>query len=290
MSDPYEIETRPTPPSLPGSVVVRATVDDLIDAMAADLMVHAMNCVRTFGDFHLALSGGSTPLPFYRRLMYDPNYRGMPWARTHLWIVDERRVPFDDERSNFRSISETIGEHSGIPPEQVHPIFAMAADADTSYETLLRETLAWREPGHDRLDYVLLGMGTDAHTASLFPNSAALAAELHEMGRSAPAADSGRVGIETSSVPRQPRLVRINAGQNVTPPDRVTMTLRLINASRFIGVMATGANKRATITQILSQPRPATPDVVQAFPILGVKPIGGTLRWYLDQEACPQPV
>jgi 6-phosphogluconolactonase len=289
MADAYEIESRPTPPPLPGSAIVRSTVDELIDAIAADLMVHAMNCVRTFGDFHLALSGGSTPLPLYQRLMYDPNYRSLPWSRTHLWIVDERRVPFDDEKSNFRAISETIGEHSGIPPEQVHPIFAQAPDADIAYETLLRETLAWREPGHDRLDYVLLGMGGDAHTASLFPKSPALLAETAEMRQTADMAKQGRVGIDNSSTPEaQPRLVRINAGENVTPPDRVTMTLRLINASRFIGVMVTGAGKKTTLAKVLSQPRPASPETIEEMPILGIKPIGGVLRWYLDQDACPE--
>ena len=81
--------------------------------------------------------------------------------------------------------------------------------------------------------------------------------------------------------------MRINAGENVTPPDRVTMTLRLINASRFIGVMVTGAGKQATLAKVMTQPRPAPLDTIEAFPILGVKPIGGVLRWYLDQDACP---
>jgi hypothetical protein len=117
-------EPRPPRPDLPGTVVIRPNADAVIDAIAADMLIHATNCVRTFGDFHLALSGGSTPLPLYERLMIDPRYRDLPWARTHLWIVDERRVPFDDERSNFKHISEIIADHSGIPPEQVHPIFA----------------------------------------------------------------------------------------------------------------------------------------------------------------------
>src|ERR1044072_6324125 len=107
VSDP--LETTPIPlvpmqraPSLPGSVIVRQALDDLIDVVAAELYFHAKNCVRAFGDFHLALSGGSTPEPLYRRLMYDPNFRDLPWKRVQLWIVDERRVPLDDARSNFR--------------------------------------------------------------------------------------------------------------------------------------------------------------------------------------------
>jgi 6-phosphogluconolactonase len=254
--DPYPlVNDEIAAPPLPGTVIAAAGVDRLIDLLAADLMVHALNCVRTFGDFHLALSGGSTPQPLYERLMYDPAYRSLPWRRTHLWIVDERRVPFEDPRSNFRMIDETIVDHADIPREQVHPIFAMNEAADEKYEGVLRETLAWREKGHDRLDFVLLGMGADGHTASLFPHSPA----IYE----------------------NDRLVKFNAGPTVTPPDRVTMTYPLINASRVTAVMVTGAAKAATLNRI------ATGDeTFQDLPIKGVQPVGGELRWYLDEQAC----
>lgn len=266
MSDPYEILPEPTRPALPGTVIVRDGVDDVVSAIASDLFIHAMNCVRAFGDFHLALSGGSTPVPLYTRLMTDPNYREMPWKRTHLWIVDERRVPFDDERSNFKMVSEIIADHADIPPEQVHPMFAMADDAADAYQQKLQEVLGWRERGQDRLDFVLLGMGSDGHTASLFPHSPALREELDEH-------------------PSTGRLVRINAGANVTPPDRVTMTLRLLNASRFLAVMVTGEGKRAMVSRIASPSGAGPADL----PVLGLKPLAGELRWYLDRAACPQP-
>jgi 6-phosphogluconolactonase len=266
MADLYPIDKPPQAPRLPGTVVLRPDADRLIDALAADLLIHAHNCVRGFGDFHLALSGGSTPVALYQRLMIDPRYRDLPWARTHLWIVDERRVGFDDERSNYKMISEIIGDHSGIPPEQVHPIFAQADDADAQYERTLRETLGWRERGHDRLDFVLLGMGADAHTASLFPRSPAL---------------------DESLAPGSRALVRVNAGPTVTPPDRVTMTLPLINASRFIALLVTGAGKRATVERVAAGGQTADPATVRELPVLGVRPIGGELRWYLDHDACP---
>ncbi|MBX3356839.1 MAG: 6-phosphogluconolactonase [Phycisphaeraceae bacterium] len=268
MSSLPDFAAPPPTPKLPGTVVVRETADAVVDSIAADLMIHAMSCVRAFGDFHLALSGGKTPLPLYLRMMYDPAYRAFPWNRTHLWIVDERRVPFDDERSNFKAINEIIGDHSDIPREQVHPIFAMADDADVRYERELQECLAWREKGHDRLDYVLLGMGPDAHTASLFPHSPALVEE-----------------------PERPRLVRINSGPRVTPPDRVTMTFRLINASRFVSVLAVGPEKQPTFERVVKAvgdaAGPGGREVVQELPILGVRPVGGELRWYLDHAACP---
>ncbi len=250
-------------PRLPGTVVVRETIDELLDAAAADIFAQAIACVRAFGDFHLALSGGRTPEPLYRRLMYDPAFRELPWKRTHLWIVDERRVPWDDERSNFAMIRQTIVDHSDIPPDQVHPIAATGDHTDTDYEAELRRVLEWREKGHDRLDCVVLGMGADGHTASLFPRSPALEPDG--------------------------RLVVVNSGPAVTPPDRVTMTLPLINASRFVGVLVTGAPKAPTIGRVAaaSGTGPAAGTIAD-LPILGVRPLAGELRWYLDREACPE--
>lgn len=258
MNDTYEPEPDPVAPRLPSAdaVIVRRDMDDLHSALAAELFVHAQNCVRQFGDFHLALSGGSTPLPLYRRLMVDPAYRAMPWKFTHLWIVDERRVPFSDDKSNFRHIKELIADHADIPEKNVHPMLAMEDNADDLYEASLRECLAWREKGQDRLDYVLLGMGPDGHTASLFPGSPAIDAKN--------------------------RLVVMNKGPKVTPPDRVTMTYTLINASRYISVLAAGENKKPKIAELA-----AGKSSITDLPIAGIKPIGGVLKWYIDAAACP---
>lgn len=257
-SEPYSFaQTKLVGPPLPGEVVVTEVIDDLIDVLAADLVVHGENCVRQFGDFHLALSGGSTPQPLYERLMYDPNCRRLPWRRTHLWLVDERCVSLDDPQSNFRMISETIVDHADIPHEQVHPIFALSETADTDYEDQLRETLAWREKGQDRLDYVLLGMGPDGHTASLFPHSPV----LHETQR----------------------LVRF-AQAHVKPLKRITMTFPIINSARFIAVLATGTAKTEAIKRLAGGR-----SGVDELPIKGVAPINGELKWYIDAPACGLP-
>ncbi len=255
----YRLEAEPPQaPKLPnGHAVMKPDSEDLHYALGADLMMHAHNCVRTFGDFHLALSGGSTPMPFYMRLMVDPAFRSFPWKRTHLWIVDERCVPNDDERSNYKHISEYLLDHSDMPRDQAHPVRATDEKGPRRYERELEEALGWRERGHDRLDFVLLGVGSDGHTASLFPNSPAL--------------------NETE------RLVVGNDGPEVTPPARVTMTYRLINASRFIAVLVTGKGKR----EIVERVRKAE-DNWRDLPILGVKPQSGVLRWYLDEAACPE--
>ena len=258
--DTYEIlDDIPKAPRLPGQVVLSEDDDRAIEAIGIDIVHQAKACVRAFGDFHLALSGGSTPMPLYERMMIDPLFREMPWRRTHLWIVDERCVPFEHEKSNFGQIREIICGHSGIPNSQVHPIHAYEEDADARYEQELRDVLGWREKGHDRLDFVLLGMGDDGHTASLFPHSPALDV--------------------------MDRLVCFNRGPMVTPPDRVTMTYRLINGARFVGALVIGKKKAAMVSRIangIEMPR--------EIPIKGVAPVGGEFRWYLDADSARWPV
>lgn len=253
--EPYGLEQpQLLGPPLPGEVAVAPDLDRLLDLVVVDLVAHAINCVRQFGDFHLALSGGSTPQPLYELLMIDPDARALPWRRTHLWIVDERCVPFDDERSNFRAIHETIVEHADIPIEQVHAMPPLTDDGDREYERQLREALAWREKGQDRLDYVLLGMGGDGHTASLFPHHPALNED-------------------------QRLVLRVHA-DSAAPPDRITMTYPLINASRFIAVLVAGKAKAAMIQRIAHGLEPAC-----ELPIKGINPHAGRLKWYLDAQA-----
>jgi 6-phosphogluconolactonase len=268
MSNPYDVELPPPIPALPGVVATRPHVDDVIDLLALALTNAAVECARAFGEFHLALSGGSTPMPLYRRLMLDPSYRHLPWDRTHLWIVDERRVPFDDPQSNYRQIHELLVEDSGIPKPQVHPIEAMRPDADRHYENELRQALDWRRSNQDRLDFVVLGMGADGHTASLFPRSRALR--------------------DASSPPRD---VLINTGPEVTPPERVTMTPHLLNGARQLAVLVCGQGKRQTIAKVSAASRLAPHDIALAadeLPILSIQPSAGTLTWYLDHAACPR--
>ena len=245
-------------PALPGAVVARRLPEDVLDALASDLVNHAANCVREFGDFHLALSGGRTPQPLYALLMYDPRYRAFPWRRTHLWMVDERCVPVDDPLSNFPSVRETIVDHSDIPPEQVHPIVAWEPGAAARYERELREALGWRERGHDRLDCVLLGVGADGHTASVFPGSPA----LHDGERLAM-----DVAAPVTSRPAVPRC---------------TLTMRTINAARFVAPLVLGVDKRQAIARVAAGASP------EEMPAAALRPAAGELRWYVDAAACGQ--
>lgn len=242
-------------PTLLGRVVVRADRYSVYEVLGAELLACALDRVEKSGEFHLALSGGSTPFPLYEQLMTDPHYRAFPWAQTHIWIVDERRVAFDNPLSNWRQIDEIFAGHSGIPSSQMHPMMATAADAAEQYERSLRAALASRPQGEARLDFIVLGMGDNGHTASLFPQTAVLN--------------------------EQTKWVSDCDGPTVTPPPRVTMTYPLINGARHVAALVLGQNKAEMIARVASGS-----DDFHALPIKGIRPTTGQLVWYLDRPAC----
>ncbi len=245
--------------SLPGSTVVEPTKADLFDNLAADLIAAAMEAVNERGVFHLALSGGSTPEPFYMSLVTDPRWRGMPWASTHVWIVDERQVPMDHEKANIRMMREAMLEHVSIPGRQVHPMPVMDDDPAGAYEDQLAEAFRMTVgESLPRIDFILLGMGDDGHTASLFPESP---------------------GLDVAD-----RWIVCNDGEKVVPPPRVTMTYPLLNAGRKLAVLLAGTKKHAMLATVSDRMRVAGPDV-QNLPITGIEPSDGTLTWYLDEAA-----
>ena len=272
-------------PALPGRVKVEADTHALFDALGGALMAAALDAVGRRGVFHLALSGGSTPYPFYMSLMTDPRWRAMPWPMTHLWIVDERCVPFDHERSNWRQIHEIFADHSGIPEAHLHPIDATAPDACERYEAELRGALGGQRgsavgdtvggtvggavggavggtrggAAHDReaqgrLDFALIGMGDNGHTASLFP--------------------------ETAVLDERERWIAPCDGPTVTPPKRITMTYPLLNATRTVAVLVVGAAKAAMIHRVATGN-----DTARELPIKGIRPESGELLWFLDCAA-----
>jgi 6-phosphogluconolactonase len=244
--------------ALPGEVHVGNDRDEVFFALGNALWQRAQDAIEQRGVFHLALSGGSSPEPFYQQLATDPHFRSFPWDRTHLWLVDERRVPEDDERSNIKMIREALVDHTTMPTRQVHPMPVMEDDPAALYENTLREALAPAEGETPRLDAILLGMGGDCHTASLFPHSEA-------------------IGVTD-------RWIAVNEGEAVTPPPRVTMTYPLINAGRYVAALVLGEKKFEALKRIEQQVEAAGPDA-RALPITGVQPTAGPLHWHLDAAA-----
>lgn len=255
-SDAPQGDTLPHDLRLPGKVFVQSTRQRTLEMLADEIFRFAMQRVRTSGVFHLALSGGSTPQALFRLLVIDPRYRAIPWDACHIWIVDERVVPFEDDRSNYRMMRETLLEHIPIIEAQVHPMRVDRDDADQHYELALRRVLR-ESTDEERLDMVLLGMGSDGHTASLFPN--------------------------TDALDEEECWVVFNDGPTVAEPrPRLTLTYPAINAARHIAILVTGESKRATL-QHVSLNR----NNYRRFPIIGIEPrFNDTLlHWHLDAEA-----
>jgi 6-phosphogluconolactonase len=155
-------------------VRVFADVEELMHAAADEVVRRAEEAVREHGRFTWALSGGSTPRDLYRLLASPPHRDRMPWSAVHVFWGDERHVPPDHPDSNFRMAREAMLDAVPLPAANVHRIGAEepdAAVAANAYETELR---AFFPEGWPHFDLILLGLGKDAHTASLFPGGAAV--------------------------------------------------------------------------------------------------------------------
>ena len=236
-------------------VVVAADAAALTDATAAHLrrLLHA--AIAAHGHCHVALAGGRTPRAVYERLALD-GAPAIDWARVHVWFGDERLVGPDHADSNYGMAHGALLGRVAIPAGQVHRIAgesastAIAADA---YARELTRTFALAAGEMPVLDVMLLGIGADGHTASLFSRSPA----LHERTRLA-------VGVEAPAAPAQ----------------RVTLTLPVIEAARAVVVLASGADKADAVARALADD--GDPD---ACPVRRLRPHAGTVTWHLDAAA-----
>jgi 6-phosphogluconolactonase len=226
-------------------------VERLIDRLCSDLLDRARQAIAARGRFDLALSGGSTPRILFKRLVTG-EWRGrFPWDKVHIWQVDERVVPHSDEHSNWGMIESSLTGPLGLSPQQMHPMPVLDPDGASVYESILVAQTG------GILDFALLGMGDDGHTASLFPHSPALG--------------------ETR------RLALFNDGETVAEPrPRLTLTYPALRVARRLGVLVTGTDKRAILAKVAASVGQVD---VGGLPILGV--IGAGLTWYVDGGALP---
>jgi 6-phosphogluconolactonase len=200
---------------------------DSLSAAAARALVEAANeAIRLRGSFALALSGGETPKPLYRRLATH-HRRDVSWSAVHLFWSDERFVPPDDPASNVGA-ARAILAPLPLLPENIHAPDTRRGDADDAareYERVL-ETFG-------PLDATLLGLGEDGHVASLFPGAPSLE-------------ETERLVVPVYDAPKP-------------PPVRLTMTLLAINRSRVVQVLVSGAGKRDALLRALRESPPRTP-------------------------------
>jgi 6-phosphogluconolactonase len=219
-------------------------------AAAALFARAAQRAARRAGRFVVALAGGQTPRRAYEWLARPECREAVPWEAVHVFWGDERCVPFEDPRSNARMAHEAMLQHVPIPPHQIHPIRCEGDPeaAAVRYETLLRTFFREAPP---RFDLILLGLGEDGHTASLFPFHPAVT-EPRRWVAAVPEAD----------------------------PPRVTLTLPILNQARRVVFLVTGARKAEILRAVWEGPF----DPLR-WPAQGVRPGPGRILWMVDAEA-----
>jgi 6-phosphogluconolactonase len=226
-----------------------------VAAAAAAAVAEIATAVASSSDrFMMVLSGGQTPRPVYATLAQ--NYReSLPWPKIHLFWGDDRFVPPDDPSSNYRLVRETLLDHVAIQQINVHPMpvfFQDPAEAAAEYEATMKAYFA--NASWPRFDLMLLGLGADGHTASLFPHAPALQ--------------------------EQKRWVMAVRNEQVSPPQRLTMTLPVINHAARLHFIVTGADKADVVAKVID--RTAEP---ASCPAVGVQPENGEVVWWLDEAA-----
>jgi len=245
---------RQIPDTFRNSTLVSGTDQQIVSKLTQEILRLAIEKVSRDpnSQFHLALSGGRSPEMLLRQLASTP----LPWQHVHVWMVDERC-----DGSNFETLEHhLLSRNTGLRYRHIHPMLADYSDEPCDPSALNREDHLY-EAAIRRLipdssfDFIVLGVGTDGHTASLFPGHQSVDAE-------------GRTNLVT--------LIRIGTDRK---QQRITLTLSAINNAKRVAVLVLGQEKNAILRQISER----TVDDVDKYPIVGVLP--GITNWYVDYDA-----
>jgi len=244
--------------SAAGEIRTLTTPQELF-AAAAEEVVHVANeAVPARGRFTIALSGGSTPKSLFNLLATNAK-TSLPWDRMFFFFGDERHVPPTDPDSNYRMANEAMLSKVPVPPANVFRVEAEnpdAAAAAAAYEQTMRKFFQVASGEVPTFDLILLGMGPDGHTASLFP---------------------GTAGLQEKS-----RLVIANWVEKLKT-HRLSFTLPLINAARYVAFLVSGTDKAPALKAVLEGNAPE-----EQYPAKLIAPKNGKLIWFLDRAAASQ--
>jgi 6-phosphogluconolactonase len=236
-------------------IIVKPDPSAVARAAAERIVAQASAAIADRGKFSVALAGGSTPGATYALLASDKFAARVDWPRVHVFWGDERCVPPHDPGSNYRMADEALLSNVPIPANNLHRVRG-ELEPQAAAESYAAELRAFFGAPWPRFDLVLLGMGNDGHTASLFPGSAALQ--------------------ETE----QP-VVAVTAHYQDRPACRVTLTPRAINGSRQVLFLVSGGAKAGTLQAVLEGPG-------GRHPAQHIRPRAGQLTWLLDAAAASQ--
>jgi 6-phosphogluconolactonase len=235
-------------------VTVVADPQALAEAAARTIVDAAREAVATRGGFRVALAGGETPRATYTRLAEPPWSERMPWQQTWVFFGDERGVPPEHKDANYGMAARTLLSRVPIPPAQIFRIRGEAEDpeaAAAAYARDLATVFGTRRGELPRFDLILLGLGVDGHTASLFPGSPV----LKEIFRTVAAVHAAAA----------------------TVPQRLTLTLPVLNAAARVLFLVAGPEKAKAVRATLGEPT--------GLPAAMVRPTAGELAWIIDRAA-----
>ena len=232
-----------------GGALTRRAAEEFVNSV--------IQAVAQKGSFAVALAGGSTPKALYSQLADEPALRSqIPWDKLHFFFGDERHVAPDSAESNFRMANETLFSKGLVKPEQITRIKGEYADTEKAaleYEQALRAYFSLKDGEYPRFDLVLLGMGDEGHTLSLFPGTKALHA-------------TNRI------------VVRNWVGKLYT--ERITLTAPAANQASRVIFMVTRADKASALKAVLEGPYEP-----EQLPAQLIQPASGKLLWLVDQAA-----
>ncbi len=226
---------------------------ELFHASAEEFCALGTQAIKKNGRFTVALSGGSTPRGLHQELATNFSSR-LPWEKVFFFWGDERHVPPDSSDSNYRMAKETLLSKLPIPQTNIHRVPAELSDAREAAQKYEDTLEAFFQPAGNefpRFDFILLGMGPDGHTASLFPGTAALQ--------------------------EKDRLVVANWVEKLNT-FRITFTYPVLNNANSVMMLVSGDEKAEMVRRALKDP-------AANLPCQGVKPVNGELVWYLDKGA-----
>jgi 6-phosphogluconolactonase len=234
------------------------TPQDLFQAAAEEVIRVATQAIAQRGRFTVALSGGSTPRNLYTLIAANASTT-LPWAQMFFFWGDERHVPPDHPDSNYRMTNEALLSKAPIPAANIFRVPTENPDASAvaeAYEQTLRKFFDVAPGQFPRFDLILLGLGPDGHTASLFP--------------------------ETAALQENSRLVVANWVEKLKT-SRITFTLPVLNATRCAAFLVSGTDKAVVLREVLEGSAPG-----DKYPSKLVKPRDGRLIWFVDRAAASE--
>jgi 6-phosphogluconolactonase len=234
------------------------TPQDLFQAAAEVFLGAASEAVAQRGRFVVALSGGSTPKNLYTLIAANAS-ANLPWDQMFFFWGDERHVPPNDAESNYRMAKEALLSKVPIPPANIFPVPTDNPDASAvadAYEQTVQKFFGLAPGAFPRFDLILLGMGPDGHTASLFP--------------------------ETAALQEKSRLVVANWVEKLKT-SRITFTLPVLNAARLVAFLVSGIDKAAALREVFEGNAAG-----EKYPSKLVRPNEGKLIWFVDKAAASE--